>query len=320
MSVVNDVLRDLDSRRRKQRLSDCISFVYDEPVIHRTHSLTVLFWSVIILFICLALAIYTPVYGLFVIGQPDDANVKSNNQVAFDSGLDDNVRIQKEPEIVLAESNFVDANNYFQIQTSKHQSLSVGSINKASSDVALEDESIDFKKVPELTAEKPFLNKDRVLANALIAHPDTQTSITHNPSIKQTMPVRRDDPVKKTFKTSDTLNDMLKTSPGKVWPYIQTQLKGRVDQVDLLALGAQGEQRSGQHKSAIRLYTKLLTLESNEPKWLIGLAISLDQLGETDQALRLYQKSLISNQLESALNSFVRHRIAQLTKRGKDER
>jgi len=67
--------------------------------------------------------------------------------------------------------------------------------------------------------------------------------------------------------------------------------------------------RYGQAK---KIYEALLKRNPTEDKYLLGLAISVDGLGETDRALVAYRSVLISREVSSRVLTFVRSRIKQL--------
>jgi tetratricopeptide (TPR) repeat protein len=105
---------------------------------------------------------------------------------------------------------------------------------------------------------------------------------------------------------------LLKENPVSVLPEIKRQYPDFSSQPRLLALAAQGQQRSGDHQSAVDLYTQLIPLEPNESRWRTGLAISLETLGDTKSAKRLYQLALSMGTLPYSLKRFSESRLERI--------
>ena len=127
------------------------------------------------------------------------------------------------------------------------------------------------------------------------------------------------DKVKSTFSTaSKNIQDevqwrmLLKVNPQLVWPKIKQKYPDYLTQPRLLALSAQGQQRAGDHNSAVQLYKKLIPLEPSDGRWRAGLAISLESLGDTDNAKKLYNIALGMNNLPFSLMRFTQQRLEKL--------
>ena len=71
-------------------------------------------------------------------------------------------------------------------------------------------------------------------------------------------------------------------------------------------------QRDEDHWQAIDLYENLLRLYPKKGVWQMGLAISLERVGEPADALRAYTTALNSGDLNRKLRSFVNGRIQEL--------
>lgn len=110
------------------------------------------------------------------------------------------------------------------------------------------------------------------------------------------------------------LHMMVKDEPQSVLPYIQKNFPNFSQHPQLLALAAQGEQRSGAHKKAITLYQQLIRLQPNDARWRAGLGISLVASGSRDGAARMYQLALRMDNLPSPLATFCRDRLQSLTR------
>lgn len=108
------------------------------------------------------------------------------------------------------------------------------------------------------------------------------------------------------------LRIMLKESPEKVLPYLQSRNPDFVNNTELLALAAQAQQRASEHQSAVTYYQELIKRQPYEYRWHAGLAISLDGLGEHQKAQKLYQSVLATNSLATPLKRFIQRRLKKL--------
>lgn len=104
---------------------------------------------------------------------------------------------------------------------------------------------------------------------------------------------------------------MLKDNPQDVLGYIQNNYQYQ-DSPPLIAMAAQGQQRSGQHKSAVVLYRKLIRMQPNNAKWRSGIAISYEILGMVKKAKSSYQLALSMPNLPTALRAFSEKRLQSL--------
>jgi Tfp pilus assembly protein PilF len=84
------------------------------------------------------------------------------------------------------------------------------------------------------------------------------------------------------------------------------------DNAEHLGLLAALRQRQGLHGQASELYRRALKQKPNQANWYSGLAISLEHLGMTTAALDAYRRSLQSPQLHAGLRDFVESRLQQL--------
>ena len=105
---------------------------------------------------------------------------------------------------------------------------------------------------------------------------------------------------------------LLKENPKEILPRIRRFHPNFIENPSLLALAAQGQQRAGSHESAVELYTKLIPLEPNDARWRSGLAISLEKLGDSNSAKRLYKLALSMGGLPYSLKRFSESRLERL--------
>ncbi len=81
---------------------------------------------------------------------------------------------------------------------------------------------------------------------------------------------------------------------------------------DYHALLAALYQKNKQHRAAATLYGKLLTLRKNHGVWWLGLAISLEALGNESQAKLAYEKAKNSGNLSKGLYQYTHQRVTAL--------
>lgn len=105
---------------------------------------------------------------------------------------------------------------------------------------------------------------------------------------------------------------MMKTEPQSVLVYLKQRYGDISKNSSALALAAQGEQRSGKHESAIQIYKTLIPMQPNDARWRAGLAISLEALGDLDRAQHLYKLALSMNNLPIPLRRFSETRLASI--------
>ena len=106
---------------------------------------------------------------------------------------------------------------------------------------------------------------------------------------------------------------LLSQSPEKVLPFLRMNAKDLSNNITLLAVAAQAEQRSGRHQSALSIYKNLQIMQPNDLRWQVGYTMSLDATGEHVAALRLY-RILGRAPLPKDIDAFVRSRLTVLGK------
>ncbi|HEY3487903.1 MAG TPA: tetratricopeptide repeat protein [Gammaproteobacteria bacterium] len=83
-------------------------------------------------------------------------------------------------------------------------------------------------------------------------------------------------------------------------------------QPDYLAFIAAVEQRLTLHAEAVGHYTAALSQQPARSRWWVGLAISLEGLGRTQDAVEAYRTALGGTELNTDLTNYARTRLAQL--------
>lgn len=71
-------------------------------------------------------------------------------------------------------------------------------------------------------------------------------------------------------------------------------------------------QKNNQHLPAVKYFSQALRLIPNNSIWWMGQGISLEELGQTQQALDSYQQSITTGRLSSQLREFVLLRIVSI--------
>ena len=105
---------------------------------------------------------------------------------------------------------------------------------------------------------------------------------------------------------------MVKESPEKVLPYINNNFVNYSENPSLLAMAAQAQQRIQQHFSAISIYKQLIKIQPKDARWRAGIAISLEASGEVIAAKHMYQLALSMPGLPRSLAAFSQKRLSAL--------
>jgi MSHA biogenesis protein MshN len=85
-------------------------------------------------------------------------------------------------------------------------------------------------------------------------------------------------------------------------------------QPDYLAFMAAVAQRLARHEDSVRHYMAALELKPARSAWWIGMAISLEALGRSQDAVQAYRTALAGNELNPDLMNYARERATQLDK------
>ena len=96
---------------------------------------------------------------------------------------------------------------------------------------------------------------------------------------------------------------------GKILSKIPRNPGNRVEHLSTLAAW---HSKKKAHEQAARLYRQLIILEPEQGRWWLGLAISLDRLGNLGSAAFAYQQAAGSRNLQGSVQQFVRSRLQEL--------
>lgn len=97
----------------------------------------------------------------------------------------------------------------------------------------------------------------------------------------------------------------------KVTPYIAQHQLPIESSSELMAIYAQANQKLGNYDKSLWAYEQLVVLEPLHEGWFLGLALSLEQLGKVEAALKSYYKAIQLTQ-DSQLQHFAQQRIGHL--------
>jgi tetratricopeptide (TPR) repeat protein len=289
MSVVNDILKDLHQRRGQHQYMPNIPLDFEDgdvPKFNIVKRLSLL----IMLFIAICALFYFSVL-----------NLPSKQASSFIEQIE-NITPERQDKGMAIEAN--------------EKNIVLSSIDNTMPVESILINEVDKKEIipsNQISKQKTILelNQNKDLSSSPL---NSNTKASIKPNSEKKMPARNQKSVVKTVSNDELLiRKLMVSNPEKVWPHIKKLLPKSNNQTSLIALGAQGEQRSKNHQNAIELYKTLSDIEPNESKWRVGSAISYDALSRYDDALVEYKKSLILNALPAPLYSFVKQRIAQLT-------
>ncbi len=87
------------------------------------------------------------------------------------------------------------------------------------------------------------------------------------------------------------------------------------EHVEYHALLAGLSQQLADHPRAVEKYTELLNIQPHEPKWWLGLGISLERLGQNQAAIKAYQRAVTGKTMNTQLVAYAKHRVSELVQR-----
>jgi|GEM_PF-1936443 len=270
MSVVNDVLKNLNERHARELSFQAMPYSYEEKKGQP--------W---LLWVAIACIFSVTVYLSIKMWQQDQIRYLALN-------------VPSDVFLTPAEKAPVDSKKTETVVKEKPSEKTI-SLNEEAKNVESRD-AVVAKPVATKTAQTQA-TEQAVLA---VREGDTQTA---KKLLNQTSDYIRDDL---------KLRIMVKDDPVAVWPYIKQNFPDFQKDTSLLALAAQGLQRSGQHDMAIGFYQQLVRLEPNDAKWRAALAISLEAKGDDQAAKQLYQIALSMPNLPAPLAQFSQKRLSIL--------
>lgn len=82
--------------------------------------------------------------------------------------------------------------------------------------------------------------------------------------------------------------------------------------IDYYGLKANVAKELEEFAEASHLYGRLALFEPNRAQWWLGLAVSLDKIGQSEGALKAYENAIDLRQLSASADDFIRQRILAL--------
>lgn len=272
MSVVNDVLKNLNERHARELSFQAMPYSYEEKKGQP--------W---LLWIAIACIFTVTVYLSIKMWQQDQIRYLALN-------------VPSDVFLSPSENKTVDNEKVESVAKNKGKPIEKTLSPNESTRVVAPKEEVTATPVATKTAQTQA-TEQAVIA---VQEGDTQTA---KKLLNQTSDYIRDDL---------KLRIMVKDDPVAVWPYIKQNFPDFQKDVSLLALAAQGLQRSGQHDMAIGFYQQLVRLEPNVSKWRAALAISLEAKGDDQAAKQLYKIALSMPNLPAPLAQFSQKRLTLL--------
>jgi len=285
MSVVNDVLRDLDERKNNENNRRNLSFIFHgvEPSNNKQNKY-------------LFLIAFTFLFIISIIYLVDIISIKKNQILETNTILE-----QTKDFTSIKKSKYIEPK-----ENIKTNSISVEKDNKHKIKVDINAKNINESL--NLSSKDTSLKKSdtKVISKNLYSSSvgDRKTNNHHNSNY--------DAVIKRVNNPTQEYTRLLTSSPEKILPLIKNSELNFENNPALLALAALGEQKSGKYQSSLLLYERLIQMEPDESKWKVGYAINLDKLNKKEQALPIYQESLKLPGLPVSLKEFVEKRIGIL--------
>ncbi|MEH6346538.1 MAG: hypothetical protein V7785_15710 [Bermanella sp.] len=288
MSLVNDVLKDLNQRHAQERMALHTSNVNMPPPKAR-----LILWLLLAMAWTICIALTT-----FIIFQ----QYSSKNQT-FELPEELFLIDKEDTSSSQGASNF-DRFNYLE---NENESELIGN-ESLSKNVVANARSIKIKpsKETELKNKKIKLVTQSKQSKAVDAAIKSMNSgDTQKAKLMLTQ-------APKTIRKEINLRLMMKENPGEVLNYIKENYQGYLFRPDLLAIAAQAQQRSHDHLAAISIYKKLIKMQPRDARWRAGMAISLEAVGEVKGAKKLYELALSMPNLPRALLVYSQARLKVL--------
>lgn len=315
MSVVNDVLKNLDQRHSQRAVAGGSPFFYEEESSNNK-------W----LWFGLALAVIScGIMAAFIYLQYSVADSGLSQQIVSvetESLIDELPEdlfiveaVEQELNADIAEGISGDLNGF----TVKNNQDIPDFKNEVVKKTVVEQPTIKTSTIKKPVVEKPVTrqqpleNAKQVIAKKTQASKASESAVAAINSGDSAAARSNLEQASRKVQEEVQLRLLLKDNPAQVYLRIKSKYRDYKNNATLLALAAQGEQRAGLHNSAVQLYKALIPLEPEQSKWRAGLAISLEGLGDTGSAKRLYELALSMNNLPGSLRRFSEIRLKRLS-------
>lgn len=305
MSVVNDVLRNIDQRKQPRPNLSNSDFYFQN-----SNSKSILNWFAFSVLIILSMVIIT----LSAI----QLQANEKNIVSTSINLPDDLFSVNEGEVIEIEGDKSDIDSIKPIEKVDDTLLHRISVNKSLT-IHSDDDLVEPapKKITHVVAPTSNIKKNSSMEHEVVAN----ETVTSKASEKVVTALNSGDikSVESQVKLASqkVQNDvqirrMMKHDPASVMPYLKNNFIHFSKSPSMLALAAQGEQRSGNHINAIQIYKNLIPMQPSDARWRAGLAISLEAMGDTERAKKLYRLALSMNNLPASLKRFSTTRLVSI--------
>ena len=312
MSVVNDVLKNLNQRHAQEHMAGYIPNLYENKPTPQ-YFLWFLFFSILSASIVIAVFQWQqPNYIVQSIELPSDLFLLEEEKILY----------HNEPDQMLRENLSIKENIPSKL------SLNKPSIEKT----ILEEVALDKAAEKKVIVHKAPIDRSPVskITEGIVKKPSpikkSENSIVNRSAQSQAVDqvvqalkegdhkaVQVDlDKTPKLIQDEIKLRLMVKESPESVLPYLKANFINFSNNSSLLAMAAQAQQRTHQHFSAISIYKQLISIQPKDARWRAGLAISLEASGEKKAAKYMYKLALSMSGLPVSLTEFSKKRLSIL--------
>mgnify|MGYP000559477569 CR=1 FL=1 len=307
MSVVNDVLKNLNQRHAQEHMAGYIPNLYENKPTPQ-YFLWFLFFSILSASIVIAVFQWQqPNYIVQSIELPSDLFLLEEEKILY----------HNEPDQMLRENLSIKENIPSKLSLNK-PSIEKPILGEVALDKAAEKKVIVHKtpvsKITEGIVKKPSPIKKS--ENSIVnrsAQSQAVDQVVQALKEGNHKAVQVDlDKTPKLIQDEIKLRLMVKESPESVLPYLKANFINFSNNSSLLAMAAQAQQRTHQHFSAISIYKQLISIQPKDARWRAGLAISLEASGEKKAAKYMYKLALSMSGLPVSLTEFSKKRLSIL--------
>ncbi len=327
MSVINQMLQDLENRRSQVSSSNNLS--YDElsfiPTLSRTVKLETIIYVVLF-----AVSIASGIFAYVKINNNDGISIQTGeseptlNTQDINFTLSTNDITTEHNKTIEAQANTIKVKSPVAIVSKPVETERDGIVHKKRRELPLEQQAENkYQSGFEYLVNKNYVKAQEELRNALMIMP------RHNRSRELLAGIY----IKsgRIVEARTLLQYGLRLSPAhsifaKLYARILMEQNANVTAISVLlrnppkqtadmdyyALLAALYQKTKQHHKAATLYRKLLKLRTKHGVWWLGMAISLEALGKDRQAKAAYEKAKNSGNLTKGLYRYTDQRVIAL--------
>lgn len=293
MSVVNDVLKNLNQRHAQASASMAIPYVYEQEKSPPYIMMSILA-GLILLSFGLSIKLWMDSQSQYLALELDPELFFIEPLAIKNESLPDNTSsierlVAVKPEPLIKESPVPKLAKYTEPEmqaitvvkarvADATKTESANGITQQSSQSVANMQAVDsMNRGDDIAAQRSSINADKAISDAI------------------------------------ALRLMVKNSPQNVYGFIKDNYQDFHKQPDLLAIAAQAQQRIGEHNKAIELYKMLIRVQPQDARWRVGFAISLEGSRDAESALKMYRMALELGNLPQALAQFCHQRIQYLS-------